>query len=247
MAGMCYSQHTKAALTARNWYLTIICKELRSFMPDPALPRELNQVLVAGTMNPSIHHPQLYHALGLIDAAELAASLKNEGNVTTPMVSRLQFGSPPLVVTCVSNQWSIQSTEEGSWTRMLRTASLIFAKNQEPTITAYGFVSFRHIDTEVDVKEVLAKSVAGLHLGFPIGKNTNTNITSAVAEQGYTISSSIQTSVFGDRVVFGLYHHDYPAKAIESILDGRFDRFTAESKIFFAHIVKAINEHAPKG
>ena len=65
-------------------------------MPDPEVPRTAYQVLVAGSMNPAAHHPQWYKSIGAIDSDELNASLKNGTNGTTPLVSRVEFGSPNL-------------------------------------------------------------------------------------------------------------------------------------------------------
>jgi hypothetical protein len=216
-------------------------------MPDPAIPRNAYSVQVAGLMNPSIHHPQWYRLIGAIDNDELDASLKGGTSGTTPIASRLQFGSPNLTVFCQPNLWMIQSTDDGSWTRMLRIASLVFAKANNPTLTAFGLMSQRHVDTNRDAKAILAASVAKLNLGLHVGKNVNTNFTSASSEEGFTITTSIQSSVFGERVVYGLYHCDYPAQEIESILDGRFDVFASRSNKFFTDIVIAINARAEKG
>jgi hypothetical protein len=218
-------------------------------MPDPAIPRNAYSVLVAGLMNPSIHHPQWYRLIGAIDDDELNASLKGGTSGTTPFASRLQFGSPSLTVTCQPNLWMIQSTEDSSWMRMLTVASLVFAKAKNPTMTmtAFGLMAQRHIDTDHDAKAILAASVAKLDLGFQPGKNVNTNLTLASSEEGFTITTSIQSSVLGERVIFGFYHCDYPAREIESIFDGRFEVFNSGSSNFFADIVSAINARAEKG
>lgn len=216
-------------------------------MPDPAIPRNAYSVLVAGTMNPSIHHPQWYRSIGAIDDDELDASLKSGTTGTTPIVSRLQFGSPSLTVICQPSLWMIQSTDENSWARMLKVASLVFAKTNNPTVTAYGLMAQRHIDTDRDAKTFLAASVASLKLGLPTGKSVNTNVTLASAEERFTITSSIQSSVFGDKAVFGLFHCDYPAQEIEGISDWRFEMFATGSAKFFGDIVTAINARAEKG
>jgi hypothetical protein len=216
-------------------------------MPDPAIPRNAYSVLVAGLMNPSIHHPQWYRSIGAIDDDELRASLKSGTSGTTPIASRLEFGSPSLTVFCQPGLWMIQSMDDSSWTRMLRVASLVFAKEKNPTLTAFGLMAQRHIDTNRDAKAILAASVAKLDLGLPSGRNVNTSFTLASSEEGFTLTTSIQSSVFGERVVYGRYHCDYPAEEIEGILDGRFDLFASRSNEFFADIAAAINARAEKG
>ena len=216
-------------------------------MPDLPIPRNAQLVLVAGKMNPSMHHPQWYRAISAIDDKELRGTLKGESGATTPIVSQFQFGSPNFTITCQPHLWTIQSAEESSWKRMIEIASLVFAKTNNPSMLAYGLMVQRHIDTDRDVKAFLADSVAGLHLGLPTSKSVNTNITLSNPGDGFTITSAIQTSVLGDRVVFGLYHYDYPTNEIESVLDGRFDRFISDSDKFFADIVAAVNRGGAKG
>jgi hypothetical protein len=198
-------------------------------------------------MGPLTHHPQWYRSIGAINDDELAASLKSGTSATTPVISKLEFGSPAMTVQCLPNLWSIQSTTDSSWNRMLRTASLVFAKANNPTLTALGLMVQRHIDANCNVKSILAASAAELNLGLPVGTNVNTNITLANVEEGYTVTTSVQTSVLGERVVFGLYHCDYPTREIERISDGRFEKFIAASSKFFTDIVAAINARARGG
>ena len=217
-------------------------------MPDQVLPRESYMVVVAGAMKPAIHHPQWYRKINAIDDDELAAALKNPVGGTTPIASQLQFGSPVLTVACHPSQWWIMSSDASSWERMLRTTSLVFAKENDPTLTSYVFVSQRHIDTEAsDLKSLLATCLMNLHLGFPVGKSSGSNVSLAIVEEDHTIASSIQTSVLGDRTVFGFYNHQYQVNDIGGILDGRFERFRSEAAKFFTDIAAAINVLATKG
>lgn len=216
-------------------------------MPDPAFPRNTYSVLVAGGMNPSLHHPQWYRSLGAIDDAELDASLKSGATATTPIVSRLQFGSPALTVICQPNLWVIQANEDGCWDRMLTTASLVFDKKNNQITSAFGLMAQRHIDTEANAKEILAAAIAGLDLGFPVQGSVSTNITMASPGEEFTITSSIQSSIIGERTVFGLYHRDYPAQEITSTSDPRFSAFISGSQQFFADIVSSVNIRGEKG
>jgi hypothetical protein len=216
-------------------------------MPDPAIPRDAYLVLVAGVMNPATHHPQWYHSIGAIDADELSASLRNSNSGTTPFASRVEFGSPRLVVLCQPNIWTIQSTDATSWGRMLGIASMVFAKSRNPTIGAYGLMAQKHIDTERNVKAILSGSVKSLNFGFPAGEHANTKVTVAIPGEGFTTTISVESSVIGDKAVFGLFHCDYPAPEVESINDGRFTIFAERSETFFADVVAAINSHAEEG
>ena len=198
-------------------------------------------------MNPSAHHPQWYRSLGAISDAELDASLKSGAAVTTPIVSRLQFGSPIITVICQPNLWVIQANEDSCWERMLTVASLVFAKKNNQPATAFGLMVQRHIDTEANARSILAATIAGLGLGFPIRESVSTNITVANPEEGFTITSSIQSSVIGERTVFGFYHRDYPGQEITGSSDPRFLAFISGSQQFFADMVSSINTRAGKG
>jgi hypothetical protein len=78
-------------------------------------------------------------------------------------------------------------------------------------------------------------------VGLPTSAGMNTNIQVSNPGKGFSITNSIQSSIFGDRVVFGLYHYDRQTNEIESILDGKLDEFISGSSRFFAEIVGAVN------
>jgi hypothetical protein len=130
---------------------------------------------------------------------------------------------------------------------MLRIASLVFAKPNDPNITAYGLLAQRHIDANADVRATLAESVASLKLGIPTGKNAKANVTMTSTEEETTVLTSVQASVLGDRVIFGVYHYNFATRDIESLFDGRIDNYLSESDKFFANIVAAVNARAVKG
>ena len=211
-------------------------------MPDPAISRNTYSVLVAGSMNPMLHHPQWYRTLGVIDDEELAAALRDGLTGTTPFGSRFQFGTLPLIVTCLPVQWSIQSSSSESWERMIRIAAAVFAPTNNPSIRAYGLVSNRHIDADTDVKSSLAAKISGLRLGFPRGENVNTNVTLSNIEKDHTIVTSVQNSVIGERTVFVSYHVDRPSQTIEGITDGGLEHFIHESEKFFSRVTGALND-----
>lgn len=213
-------------------------------MPEPALLRETYSVLVAGSMNPMIHHPQWYRSIGAIDEEELESALRGDFVATTPFASRFQFGSPPFTVMCQPNQWAIQANFIESWTRMVRVAAQVFAKGNSPAMAAYGLVCARHVDTDVDVKAILAESVAELAIGLPTSEDANTNMTVAYAAKGHTVNASIQNSVIGEKTMYLSYHYDYPSLSIDSISDGRADEFMRDCDAFRDRAVSGLGARA---
>lgn len=217
-------------------------------MPDQTIPRNAYFVLVAGTLNPLLHHPQWYHSISAINEEELSESLKNGMAGTTPIASRMQFGLPsPLIITVQTNLWMIQTSDDGSWSRMLRIASLVFAKGTGQSSIAYGLMAQRHIDTDANAKSILAERIKHLNLGLPIGDNASSVLQVADSREKLTVTSSVQSSVFGDKTVFGLYHCDYPAQEIADTDDPRFQAFAIESERFFSDVVATINGRTGKG
>jgi hypothetical protein len=226
-------------------------------MPDAeaAAPRETFFIVVAGAMNPAIHHPQWYRTIGAIDEAELKAALQVPFNQTTPFVSQVQFGSPPLTVTCQPQQWWIQANKADAWGRMLDIASLVFTKLGETPVNSYGLTAQRHIDTEIlDTKSVLAESIAEMGLGFPSGKKSSgSNVTLTVTEDDFVATSTIQPSVLSERAIFILYQCLYQAPKVPGgyfdlgkLLRGRFERYQPEQKRIFEEMVAAVNARVAK-
>jgi len=216
-------------------------------MPERSFSRQWNLVVVAGDFNPLIHHPHWYHEIGAITDEETAAALGNQNTGSTPVASLITFGSPVIAVQCLPNQWSVRSPDESSWPKMLRLTSLVFDQKNGLSLTTYAFAFQRHIDTEAgDVKAVLGEYIAGLGLGFPAGETTGGNISSGIAKGNLKISCSIQNSVLGGCVVFGLYRHQYEEQNVSAIFDGRFDQFSSQGQQFFSDIVGSINRLATK-
>jgi hypothetical protein len=217
-------------------------------------PREAYFVVVSGAMNPAIHSPQWYRVIGAIDETELQESLKIPSNSTTSFSSQVQFGSPPLAVTCQPEQWWIQSSDAGSWARMLETASLVFARLKETPLVSFRLVTQRHIEADAsDIKSVLARALIELKLGLPTGKSTGSTIALSVVEQDYEVNASIQPSYLSERSVFVLYQRQYEMPKAPSgyvdfgvLLKARFEQFLSGSAQVCTDIVAAVNARAKK-
>lgn len=225
-------------------------------MPDAELttPREAYFVVVTGAMNPAIHNPQWYRVIGAIDEPELQASLKISSNSTTSFLSQVQFGSPPITVSCQPEQWWIQANDVGSWPRILEIASLVFARLKETPLAFFGLQAQRHLETDAsDIKSVLATSLIELNLGLPTGKSTGSTITLSVVEQDYEVTASIQPSYLSERSVFVMYQRQYEMPKAPSgyvdfgvLLKARFEQFSSGSRQIGTDIVAAVNVRVAK-
>jgi hypothetical protein len=225
-------------------------------MPDAEVttPREAYFVVVSGAMNPAIHNPEWYRVIGAIDEAELQASLKIPSNSTTSFSSQVQFGSPPIFVGCQPEQWWIQSSDAGSWPRILEIASLVFARLKETPLESFALQAHRHLETDgSDIKSVLAGSLIELNLGFPSGKSTGSTMTLSVVEQDYEVTVSIQPSYLSERSVFVMYQRQYEIPKAPSgyvdfgvLLKARFDQFSSAFSQIGRDIVAAVNTRIGK-
>lgn len=222
-------------------------------MPDPiAPPREAFYVVVAGLMNPAIHHPHWYRVIGAIDEAELQSSLTNGVNSTTPIAAQLQFGVPRFSVSCQPGQWWIQTHDPDSWARMIKIASLVFSRLNETPVSAFGLLSQCHLDTQTsEVKSIIAKSIVDMNFGLRAGKSTASNVQMTVIEEDFEVITSIQPSLISEISIFGSHHCQYqPPKApsgyfdLGALLGARIEKYLETSKTFFSDIVAAVNTRA---
>jgi len=230
-------------------------------MPDAeaTAPRETYFIAVAGNLNPAIHHLQWYRTIGAIDEAELKAALSVPFNQTSALLSQVQFGSPPFLITCQPEQWWIQSSDVNAWQRMLHVASLVFARLNETPVTSYALTAQKHIDTDSqDTKSLLAESLWELNLGLPKGKSTASNVTLSVIEEDFVVHASLQPSTLSEQAIFVFYQHLYQAPQAPKgapvgyfdmgvLLKGRFEKYRIEQDRVIGEMVAAVNARAKRG
>ena len=230
-------------------------------MPDAvaAAPRETYFIAVAGSMNPAIHHLQWYRTIGAIDEAELKAALQIPINQTSALLSQVQFGSPPFLITCQPEQWWIQSSDVNAWPRMLDIAALVFARLNETPVTSYALSAQKHVDTDSpDTKSPLAETLWELNLGLPRGKSTASNITLSVIEEDFVVHTSLQASALSERAIYVFYQHLYQSPQAPQgaatggyfdlgvLLKGRFEKFRDEQDRVVGETVASVNARAVK-
>jgi hypothetical protein len=204
-------------------------------------PRDSSLIVVFGAMNPLVHTPQFYRSIGVMDEAELQASLHMPTNSTSAAVSQFQFGSPLIMVNCQPGQWWVQAPDLESWDRMLRITGLVFGKLGGTPMNAYVLVAQSHIDTAVvSVKSALAARIAATGLGFATGESSASNIELVLNEEDYIVTTSVQPSVLGEQSVYAFYQRQYPVPVLatgiftlEPVVRGRLASFEEASKSFF--------------
>jgi hypothetical protein len=173
-------------------------------------PTEFFSIVVAGSMNPPIHHPSWYGAVGILsqDEIKLAVSDKAVPVVCTPPFSQFRFGG--VTIRCLQDRWEIQSQDEGLLDRLLGIAGQTFdGKLPETPISAFG-LNFHFVRPTglSDVGMRLAELINSLPLGRTGGDD------SAVIAMTKTLPDKVcQETIAGVpeareylRVAYGIHH-----------------------------------------
>jgi hypothetical protein len=222
-------------------------------MPPPATPpRDSCIIAVTGIMNPSVHSPQFYRTIGVIDEDELQASLKMPLSIT-PMLSQFRFDA--ITVSCHPTQWWIETTNGESWERMIAIATRVFTQLGGTPVSGFTLAVQRHIDTGVNVKPVIAQKIATLDLGFPSGTSSASSIELAITEEDYTAGSIMQPSVLGEQLLYLLYQREYQLSVatpgtlpqVGASIQNRLEKFLLGSNQYFDAGVSAIRGSEKEG
>lgn len=176
---------------------------------DSPTGQNLYTIVIAGQMNPSIHHPTWYSANNLITDSENEQALSDL--VCLPPVS--QFSTDSIAVKCEQTRWKIQTVGEGNTPRIVRIASEVFNRLDETPVGAFGLnIDSHRLMQGVDVASRLADLVSSLALGLPALQDQATNSAKIqwTSSAGLTaLNMRIEPSPRDKEAVFvGLnYHH----------------------------------------
>jgi hypothetical protein len=95
-------------------------------------------IVLIGAMNPRIHHPAWYQAVGLFDKEEAEAATKLPLTLATPVLAQVQ--TPKLLINCQDNRWEIRTVEPDQVQRIQDIACKVFDELLVHTpIAAAGF------------------------------------------------------------------------------------------------------------
>jgi hypothetical protein len=122
-------------------------------------------IVVAGAMNPAIHHPSWYEIAGILSNDEVAKANESGVVVVSPQVASFNVGQ--ISITCIPARWQIQATSEGDFQKTAEVAERTFKVLYHTPISAFGinFMHHRVVRFE-NVAAELAKAVRRLDLGF---------------------------------------------------------------------------------
>ena len=103
---------------------------------------ELFSIVVAGHMNPAIHHPSWYRLAKLISREEQTSAESKGGIICTNVLSRFTAGT--LQITCEREKWNVQTADLFQLERLAEMSAQIFDEVLKHTpVSAYG-VNFQY-------------------------------------------------------------------------------------------------------
>lgn len=123
-------------------------------------------IVIAGEMNPAIHHPAWYQRLGLVSDADLQHAIASEGFVCTPVVA--QFDLPSMGVVCHPDRWEIATQDPDELVRALSIAIAVYEALPHTPIEGFAFdFSFHRTTRLARVGRFLALGVESMNIGLP--------------------------------------------------------------------------------
>lgn len=130
---------------------------------------EMVALVILGSMNPPLHHPQWYQFIGELTEAETTESLGREFLILPQLA---QFDAGSFQVTCDPQRWQITTSDAGAVDRILRVATSVFDKRLvETPVSAVGINVHIHTATMVNVAVAINRMISRLPFGFTADPN----------------------------------------------------------------------------
>lgn len=96
-------------------------------------------IVVVGAMNPAIHHPSWYEAVGLLNSGEVKQATSSGETVTVPHLSKYQIDK--FQIQCTLDSWQIITKNVKELGRIKEIASGTFKRLNETPVSSYGLNS----------------------------------------------------------------------------------------------------------
>lgn len=161
------------------------------------IPRDLYSIVVAGSMNPALHHPGWYKSQNFIDQQEQDSAVTAQPLVTTPQFSN--FVAPEFTIVCLPDRWEIQTAKSQAMDRILSVACAVFEALKHTPVGAYGFNFITNREVGVpNAGQTLAEALARLPFGFPATEDTEGEISFTAKGEKQKITLVISKSILGD-------------------------------------------------
>jgi hypothetical protein len=170
-------------------------------------PTDLFSIVVAGAMNPRIHHPAWYSEVKILTPEE--ARLATAGPlVCTPVVSQFQFEG--YAILCTGERWEIQTPDARKLDRMLDIAGRTFDTLIHTPVSAFGLnFHFARPTGLQNVGKRLAEMINRLPFGREAAENDTALIVTTIPGPNRVLLetiSGVPEALDHLRVVFNAHH-----------------------------------------
>jgi hypothetical protein len=187
-------------------------------------------IVVAGNMNPTIHHPAWYKFIKALSDEEFASTGAGGGVpepfvkpgepespitpgviVCTPAFS--QFTAGRIRVVCVEQTWTIATPDLKLWDRIRDIAVAVFEALGHTPVAAYGLNFAFHRKTKVvDVADRLAKIFDSTALALPknMAGSRSAKLGYSLSQTGRSLNLSIEPSVRSPDAIFVAINAHHP-------------------------------------
>jgi hypothetical protein len=204
-------------------------------------------VVVLGAMTPAIHSPEWYRLLGAITDEEAQAAIKSEIYVVMHQLSR--FVTAGMVFTCTDDRWEISAISDAARPRIIKIASVAFARLMDTPLTAYGFNNNFDRPTSVpNVKAFLAERIASAGFKPPADGDRAAQLSFQAARPFQQTGVTIQGSKTRNDWVLITYNAHYDLEPQDGFYDPtpmmrtRFEMARRDAVSYADEIVSRINE-----
>lgn len=207
-------------------------------------------VVLAGAMNPRIHHPSWYRSMGLIDETEEKIATADSNMFLIPNLSQLGFGDFKII--CQDGRWEIRVSNSNNAARLIDIASNIFDNLLKHTpVTAFGINFIVERDTRAtSVSEVLAGFIAATPLGLDDTGASGADIVLKRISGGRVVTITIRQSKNPANVIVS-HSFEYAIEVkklmeffeIRERLEDRFPKDFQEATSQVDAVIGALNAH----
>ena len=169
---------------------------------------DVYNIVVAGAMNPRIHHPSWYELVGLLTPEQAKEALASSATFGLPGIAQLSVPSLGLTINCNPQQWTILTEDRGKTGLLQSITYKVFDELLKHTpVSAYGFNIIYQRETRCpNVGKFLADLIAGSRLGLPADEAEVTLRRSLGDHKGQVI---IQKSPHGKGTISLSFNHEY--------------------------------------
>ena len=176
------------------------------------LNMDFYNIVVAGAMNPRIHHPSWYQLVKIITKEEAEEALASSGTFGIQGMTQLNIPSSHLTIICNEQRWEVQTDSRANLERIQNISWEVFDKYLVHTpVNVFGLnFNFQRSTNCTDVPVFLANQVVAMGVGLDGDAVSDADITLRSKFDDHTSQVSVQKSPTSKQDISVSCHYEYP-------------------------------------